>query len=106
MSKFRKYSFNPETLMYEIREVSKRTIFARATLVFLGSVALAVLYFFLYTTIRDERVDCRVMDRTVTLVEPLSCDCCTDSKRMSLTERTARVLDHTLDLALRVSGRN
>lgn len=51
MSKFRKYSFNPETLMYEIREVSKRTIFARATLVFLGSVALAVLYFFLYTTV-------------------------------------------------------
>ena len=35
MSKFRKYSLNPETLMYELREVSKRTIFAKATLVFL-----------------------------------------------------------------------
>ena len=51
MSKFKKYSLNPETLMYELREVSKRTIFAKATLVFLGSVALAVLYFFLYTNI-------------------------------------------------------
>ena len=51
MSKFKKYSLNPETLMYELREVSKRTIFAKATLVFLGSVALAVLYFFLYTTV-------------------------------------------------------
>ncbi len=51
MSKFRKYSLNPETLMYELREVSKRTIFAKATLVFLGSVALAMLYFFLYTSV-------------------------------------------------------
>ena len=51
MSKFKKYSLNPETLMYELREVSTRTIFAKATLVFLGSVALAVLYFFLYTNI-------------------------------------------------------
>ena len=44
MSKFRKYSLNPETLLYELREVSRRTIFAKATLVFLGSVALALLY--------------------------------------------------------------
>ena len=51
MSKFRKYSLNPDTLMYELREVSKRTIFAKATIVFLGSVALAVLYFFLYTRV-------------------------------------------------------
>ena len=51
MPKFKKYSLNPETLMYELREVSKRTIFAKATLVFLGSVALAVLYFFLYTSV-------------------------------------------------------
>jgi len=51
MSKFKKYSLNPETLMYELREVSRRTIFAKATLVFLGSVALAVLYFFLYSTV-------------------------------------------------------
>ena len=51
MSKFRKYSLNPDTLMYELREVSRRTIFAKATLVFLGSVALAVLYFFLYTSV-------------------------------------------------------
>ena len=51
MSKFKKYSLNPETLMYELREVSKRTIFAKATLVFLGSAALAVLYFFLYTSV-------------------------------------------------------
>lgn len=49
MSKFKIYSLNPETLMYEIREVSRRTIFARATLVFLGSVVLAVLYFWIYT---------------------------------------------------------
>ena len=51
MSKFRKYSLNPETLLYELREVSRRTIFAKATLVFLGSVALALLYFFLYTSV-------------------------------------------------------
>lgn len=51
MSKFRKYSLNPDTLMYELREVSRRTIFAKATLVFLGSVALALLYFFLYTSV-------------------------------------------------------
>ena len=51
MSKFRKYSLNPETLLYELGEVSKRTIFAKATLVFLGSVALAFLYFFLYTSV-------------------------------------------------------
>lgn len=51
MSKFKKYSLNPETLLYELREVSKRTIFARATLVFLGSVALALLYFYLYTNV-------------------------------------------------------
>lgn len=51
MSKFRKYSLNPDTLLYELREVSRRTIFAKATLVFLGSVALALLYFFLYTSV-------------------------------------------------------
>ena len=49
MSKFRKYSLNPETLLYELKEVSKKTIFARATLVFLGSVALSLLYFFVYS---------------------------------------------------------
>lgn len=49
MSKFKRYSLNSETLLYEIKEVSRKTIFAKATLVFLGSVALAVLYFFLYT---------------------------------------------------------
>ena len=57
MSKFRKYSLNPDTLMYELREVSKRTIFAKATLVFLGSVALALLYFFLYTSVGDVGVN-------------------------------------------------
>lgn len=49
MSKFKKYSLNPETLLYELKEVSKKTIFARATLVFLGSVALALLYFWIYS---------------------------------------------------------
>lgn len=53
MSKFKKYSLNPETLLYELKEVSRKTIFARATLVFLGSVALAVLYFFIYTHVLD-----------------------------------------------------
>lgn len=54
MSKFRKYSLNPETLLYELKEVSRKTIFARATLVFLGSVALALLYFFLYSKVLDK----------------------------------------------------
>lgn len=45
------YKLNPETLLYEIKEVSKRTIFAKATLVFLGSVALAVMYFWIYSLV-------------------------------------------------------
>lgn len=49
MSKFRTYKLNPETLLYEIKEVSKKTVFAKATLVFFGSVLLAVLYFWIYT---------------------------------------------------------
>lgn len=49
MSKFRKYRLNPETLLYELKEVSRKTLFARATLVFLGSVALALLYFLIYS---------------------------------------------------------
>lgn len=49
MSKLKRYSLNPDTLLYELIEVSKKTIFAKATLVFLGSVALAVLYFWIYT---------------------------------------------------------
>lgn len=53
MSKFRKYSLNPETLLYELKEVSKKTIFARATLVFLGSVVLALLYCLIYTYVLD-----------------------------------------------------
>ena len=53
MSKFRKYSPNPETLLYELKEVSKKTIFARATLVFLGSVVLALLYCLIYTYVLD-----------------------------------------------------
>ena len=51
MSILKRYRLNPDTLLYEIIEVSKKAVFARATLVFLGSVALAVLYFFLYTTV-------------------------------------------------------
>lgn len=49
MSKFKIYKFNPETLLYEIKEVSKRTLFTKAALVFLGSVILAVFYFWVYT---------------------------------------------------------
>jgi murein DD-endopeptidase MepM/ murein hydrolase activator NlpD len=51
MSKLRKYRLNPDTLKYELRDVSKKTIFARATLVFLGSVVLALVYIFLYTSV-------------------------------------------------------
>lgn len=49
MPKFRTYKLNPETLLYEIKEVSRKTLYARATLVFLGSVLLAVVYFWIYT---------------------------------------------------------
>ena len=51
MAKRKTYKLNHETLLYEIKEVSKRTVFAKATLVFLASVALAALYFFIYTVV-------------------------------------------------------
>ena len=51
MTKRKTYKLNHETLLYEIKEVSKRTVFAKATLVFLASVALAALYFFIYTVV-------------------------------------------------------
>lgn len=48
MSDFKKYSLNPETLLYEPLKVSLRTRFLKTLIVFLMSVALAVLYFWIY----------------------------------------------------------
>lgn len=42
------YRLNPETLLYEIKEASKKSAYLGAALVFLGSVALAAIYFAIY----------------------------------------------------------
>jgi len=51
MSSFKNYIINPETLMYEIKEVSMRSKFLKYLGVFLGSVVLAVLYFWIYVSV-------------------------------------------------------
>lgn len=51
MSSFKNYIINPETLMYEIKEVSTRSKFLKYLGVFLGSVALSVLYFWIYVSV-------------------------------------------------------
>ncbi len=61
---------------------------------------------FLHAAIGDESVDSRVVDLSVTLMEPLSGDGCTDRKGVSLAERTGGILNHPLNLTLRVSRRH
>lgn len=47
----RKYILNPETLLYEIKEVSLKSKVFKGMLLFAGSVAMAVLYLWLFTSV-------------------------------------------------------
>ena len=46
-----KYILNPETLLYEIKEVSLRSKVFKGLLLFAGSLAMAVLYLWLFTSV-------------------------------------------------------
>ena len=46
-----KYILNPETLLYEMKEVSLKSKFFKGLLLFAGSVAMAVLYIWLFTSV-------------------------------------------------------
>ena len=46
-----KYILNPETLLYEIKEVSLKSKVFKGLLLFAGSVAMAVLYIWLFTSV-------------------------------------------------------
>lgn len=47
----RRYILNPETLLYEIKEVSLKSKVFKGLLLFAGSVAMAVLYVWLFTSV-------------------------------------------------------
>jgi len=51
MAKVKKYTFNPKTLSYEVKKRSKRSRIVRSIAVFAGSIALALVYFWLYTSV-------------------------------------------------------
>lgn len=46
-----KYILNPETLLYEMKEVSLKSKVFKGLLLFVGSVAMAVLYIWLFTSV-------------------------------------------------------
>lgn len=48
MSKYKKYILNPETLLYEEKEMPKRERYIRLGAAFLVSIAMTVLYFWIY----------------------------------------------------------
>ena len=49
--KYRQYKYNPDTLLYEIVEVPKWRVHVIWVLKALGGIALAFLYFWIYTTV-------------------------------------------------------
>lgn len=51
MSRFKTYQLNPETLLYEAAKVPGRQRVRKYLLILLGSIAFAVLYFWLYTSV-------------------------------------------------------
>ncbi len=51
MSKFKKYIFNPETLTYEPTERSARRRVLKSVLLFAGSIAAALFYVWIYTSV-------------------------------------------------------
>ena len=51
MSDKNRYRLNPETLLYEVKERSRKLFAAKTFLLFLGSLAAAALYFWLYVSV-------------------------------------------------------
>ena len=51
MRAMRKYILNPETLLYEIKEVSLRSKLLKGLLLLAGSLALSVLYLWIFTSV-------------------------------------------------------
>ena len=51
MSKNKKYTFNDRTLMYEIRKRSRMSQVFKSATIFALSLGMAVLYFWLYTSV-------------------------------------------------------
>ena len=51
MAKSRKYVLNPRTLAYEVKKRSKKSRVMRSVTLFVASLALAVLYFWIYTSV-------------------------------------------------------
>ena len=51
MAKIRKYVFNPKTLSYEVLKSSRKSRVLRSLMIFMGSIGVAVLYFWLYTSV-------------------------------------------------------
>ena len=51
MAKTRKYVFNPKTLSYEVKKRSRRSRIIRSLALFVGSIGMSVLYFWIYTSV-------------------------------------------------------
>ena len=51
MSKFKRYIFNQETLSYEVTERSVKARFFKGLVLFIASLALALLYIWIYTSV-------------------------------------------------------
>jgi murein DD-endopeptidase MepM/ murein hydrolase activator NlpD len=51
MSKFKGYKLNPETLLYEIKEVSRKSRYIKGFAVIVAGTSLFVLYLWLYTSV-------------------------------------------------------
>ena len=49
MFQFKEYSINPETLLFEEKDVPRKSIVIKAVLLFVATILLAVLYFWIYT---------------------------------------------------------
>ena len=51
MAKTKKYTFNPKTLSYEVKKVSRRSQVMRSVALFAASLVLAVVYFWIYVSV-------------------------------------------------------
>ena len=64
----------------------------------------ALGYLLLYISVGDESIDGWIMNIAVAGIKPFSGNSSANCERMTLTQRTGSVLDHSLNLTLRVSG--
>ena len=53
MAKKKRYILNPITLIYEVEKASRRSRVLKSLAFFIASLGLAVLYFWLYTSVLD-----------------------------------------------------